>query len=176
MSLPLLHVIHCSCSITRNTQQEIRYYIPHSFWIWWSLFKTLLSIFILFFKKETKLIVNNYFFFNKAFIPLFLKLLNTLFSNLRLNHSWIYTYFSLVSVLSFISSILFCVKQNGQEESVDINVQRWCFPGSVAESGSSVFIQIYKIFQMISIHGICLVSCQTCITNTRSEINNLSVI
>lgn len=141
------------------------------------IFKLFFPCWFFFKRKETKLIANNDFLFlKKVFIPLLLKLLITLFPVLRLKSFLnIYT-FSISYCVLFYFIITFLYQTKWRRRKCWHKCTKKMLPmGYCRVRKFIVFIQIYKTFQTISIHwNLFGFSCQTCVTNTRPEINNLS--
>lgn len=104
--------------------------------------------------KINDVIILSFFYFRSNF-----KLYYSPFSGQ--NHSCTYTYSLLVALFCFISALLSYVKQNGQRESIDINVQRRCFLWGIEELGSSYssykYIKYLKFSPFIGIHSVSLV-------------------
>lgn len=77
------------------------------------------------------------------------------------NHSCTYTHSLLVALFCFISALLPYVRQNGQQESIDINVQRRYFLWGIEELGSSQssykYIKYLKFSPFIGIRSVSLV-------------------
>lgn len=96
--------------------------------------KTLLYTLTFFKNKETKLIENNDVIFKSFFYFCSNFKLHYSHSQVKIIpahtniHCWLFC---------FISALLSYVKQNGQQESIDINVQRRYFLWGIEELGSS---------------------------------------